>query len=63
LPWHIEGHIDKYLNIIIGDARNQPVDNETVDLIITSSPYALSYEYAELYELSNIWLDLADDLF
>lgn len=62
LPWHIEGHIDKYLNIMVGDARNQPVDNETVDLIITSSPYALSYEYAELYELSNIWLDLADDL-
>jgi DNA modification methylase len=47
---------------MVGDARNQPVDNETVDLIITSSPYALSYEYAELYELSNIWLDLADDL-
>jgi len=40
----------------------QPVPDETVDLIITSSPYVTSYEYADLHQLSTIWLNLVDDL-
>jgi len=62
VPEKVKRNIDQYLKIKIGDARNQPVFNETVDLVITSSPYVTSYEYADLHQLSTIWLDLADDL-
>lgn len=32
-----------------------------VDLIITSPPYVTSYEYADLHQLSSLWLDFTDD--
>lgn len=31
------------------------------DLIITSPPYVTSYEYADLHQLSSLWLEYADD--
>lgn len=31
------------------------------DLIITSPPYVTSYEYADLHQLSTLWLEYADD--
>jgi len=62
VPEKIRKNINKYLKVKIGDARNQPVKNETVDLIVTSSPYVTSYEYADLHQLSTIWLDLEYDL-
>lgn len=32
-----------------------------VDLIITSPPYVTSYEYADLHQLSSLWLNFTDD--
>lgn len=32
-----------------------------IDMIITSPPYVTSYEYADLHQLSTLWLDYADD--
>lgn len=32
-----------------------------VDLIITSPPYVTSYEYADLHQLSSLWLGYTDD--
>ncbi len=32
-----------------------------VDLIISSPPYVTSYEYADLHQLSTLWLGYADD--
>lgn len=32
-----------------------------VDLIITSPPYVTSYEYADLHQLSTLWLDYTTD--
>ncbi|HMM19388.1 MAG TPA: class I SAM-dependent methyltransferase [Selenomonadales bacterium] len=32
-----------------------------VDMIITSPPYVTSYEYADLHQLSSIWLGYAED--
>ena len=32
-----------------------------VDLIISSPPYVTSYEYADLHQLSSLWLEYADD--
>ncbi len=58
----VKYNLDKYLNIKRGDARKQPVDDETVDIQITSSPYVTSYEYADLHQLSTIWLEYKDNL-
>jgi len=62
VPVNVRENLKDYLNIEIGDARKQPVSDESVDLIVTSSPYVTSYEYADLHQLSTIWLNLADDL-
>ena len=34
---------------------------ELVELIVTSPPYVTSYEYADLHQLSSLWLDYTDD--
>ena len=34
---------------------------EPVDLIISSPPYVTSYEYADLHQLSSLWLNYSDD--
>jgi len=62
VPQKVKDDIYNYLNIKIGNAKYQPVPDNSVDLIVTSSPYVTSYEYADLHQLSTIWLDLADDL-
>ena len=62
IPPTVRNKVNEYLNIEIGDARKQPVPDETVDLVVTSSPYVTSYEYADLHQLSTIWLNLVDDL-
>ena len=36
-------------------------DIGAVDMIITSPPYVTSYEYADLHQLSSLWLGFADD--
>lgn len=62
VPKNVRENLKEYLNIKIDDARNQPVTYNSVDLIVSSSPYVTSYEYADLHQLSTIWLDLADGL-
>lgn len=62
VPSHVKSNLDKYLNIRIGSAEEQRVPNNSVDLIVSSSPYVTSYEYADLHQLSTLWLDLAGDL-
>ena len=32
-----------------------------IDLLVTSPPYVTSYEYADLHQLSLLWLDFAED--
>ena len=36
------------------DARNLPLPNECIDLIITSPPYSTSYEYPDIHQLSAL---------
>jgi len=62
VPASVRNNLSEYLNIKIGDAREQPVEDTSVDLIISSSPYVTSYEYADLHQLSTIWLNLTNDL-
>lgn len=62
VPSCVKDKPDSFLNIQVGSAKMQPVPNDSVDLIVSSSPYVTSYEYADLHQLSTLWLDLADDL-
>ena len=62
VPSHVRDQLDRYLKVQVGSAETQSVPDESVDLIVSSSPYVTSYEYADLHQLSTIWLDLADDL-
>ena len=40
---------------------NINIDEPFVDLIVTSPPYVTSYEYADLHQLSTLWLEYTDD--
>jgi DNA modification methylase len=62
VPPNVRDNLDDYLNVKIADAGRQPASDGSVDLIVSSSPYVTSYEYADLHQLSTIWLDLAEDL-
>ena len=37
------------------------IDKPFTDLIVTSPPYVTSYEYADLHQLSTLWLEYTDD--
>ena len=48
--------------VYCGDSRFLPLDNDSIDLMITSPPYVTSYEYADLHQLSMLWLQDRQDL-
>lgn len=54
------GVIDRTIEIYTENFLNvQSLPN--IDLIISSPPYVTSYEYADLHQLSTLWLDFEDD--
>jgi len=48
--------------VFCADARKIPTKNNTVNLIVTSPPYVTSYEYADLHQLTALWLEYTKDL-
>jgi DNA modification methylase len=44
------------------DARKMGIRNNSVSLIVTSPPYVTSYEYADLHQLTAIWLGYVERL-
>jgi len=62
VPKKVRDNIDDCLRIRMSDAKDQPATDNDVNLIVSSSPYVTSYEYADLHQLSTIWLDLTKDL-
>lgn len=44
------------------DARRMNLKNNSVTLIVTSPPYVTSYEYADLHQLSALWLEYVRNL-
>lgn len=50
------------INVFCADARQVPLQDGTVDLIVTSPPYVTSYEYADLHQLSALWFAHTDNL-
>lgn len=55
--------IEEHNNDIMINCKNfLTIDNlPCVDLIVTSPPYVTSYEYADLHQLSSLWLGYAND--
>lgn len=62
IPKEIQNYIDQYLLIRPGDAKKTWIHDSSIDLIVSSSPYVTSYEYADLHQLSIFWLDLGKTL-
>jgi len=47
--------------IITGNFLDNAHNFSRTDMIITSPPYVISYEYADLHQLSSLWLGYAND--
>jgi DNA modification methylase len=56
----------KYLKVpskvVCTDARTIPTKDNSVSLIVTSPPYVTSYEYADLHQLTALWLEYTKDI-
>src|SRR3990167_5946407 len=56
----------KYLKVpskvVCTDARTIPTRDNSVNLIVTSPPYVTSYEYADLHQLTALWLEYTKDI-
>ena len=50
------GHNGAKSSIVSGDARSMPFDDEAVDLIVTSPPYANAIDYMRAHKFSLVWL-------
>ena len=59
----IQGHTTTECTIKIDNCNFLKIDHQLpkVDLVISSPPYVTSYEYADLHQLSALWLGYADD--
>jgi DNA modification methylase len=44
------------------DARKTGLRKNSIDLIITSPPYAISYEYADIHQLSLLWFNFTNNI-
>jgi len=62
VPPPVREHPHDYLDVRCQDARHQPGADGSVDILVTSSPYVTSYEYADLHQLTALWLEYATDL-
>jgi DNA modification methylase len=56
-----KGLIDSKVKIENTNFLKRKITKSFVDLIITSPPYVTSYEYADLHQLSTLWLEFAED--
>jgi len=57
-----ENHLGISSQVYCTDARTIPVKDNSVSLIVTSPPYVTSYEYADLHQLTALWLEYTKDL-
>jgi len=48
-------------DVVTGNFLDDSWDIPIIDIIITSPPYVTSYEYADLHQLSSLWLGYVDD--
>lgn len=60
--WEILGGRKIECTIDNNDARKLSLDDNSTTLIVTSPPYVTSYEYADLHQLTALWLEYTDNL-
>lgn len=52
---------DSSVDIETANCLTKAIEKPFVDLLVTSPPYVTSYEYADLHQLSTLWLGYTDD--
>jgi DNA modification methylase len=57
----VEKNTNAQTNIITENFLNYSIESPSVDMLITSPPYVTSYEYADLHQLSTLWLGYTKD--
>jgi DNA modification methylase len=57
-----KGYLKIPSKVVCTDARTIPVKDNSVSLIVTSPPYVTSYEYADLHQLTALWLEYTKDI-
>ncbi len=57
-----KNHLNIPSQVYCMDARTIPAKDNSVSLIVTSPPYVTSYEYADLHQLTALWLEYTKDL-
>ncbi len=66
--WRISGHVEERyrsapsVQIIGKDARDISLEDSSVDLAVTSPPYASAVHYVSVHKLEMFWLDLMPDM-
>lgn len=53
--------VDDLADIQTANCLTKNIDKPFVDLLVTSPPYVTSYEYADLHQLSTLWLGYTND--
>jgi DNA modification methylase len=59
---NVKDNIDSFRVLKHCDSRNTQIESNSIDLIITSPPYTISYEYADLHQLPSIWFGYFNEL-
>ncbi|MGD0576728.1 MAG: DNA methyltransferase [Candidatus Staskawiczbacteria bacterium] len=57
-----KGYLKIPSKVVCTDARKIPAKDNSVSMIVTSPPYVTSYEYADLHQLTALWLEYTKDL-
>lgn len=57
-----KGFLNVECDIREEDARKTSINNDSVDIIITSPPYVTSYEYADIHQLTGYWMKYFSDI-
>ena len=57
-----KGYLKIPSKVFCTDARTIPAKDTSISLIVTSPPYVTSYEYADLHQLTALWLEYTKDL-
>ena len=47
----------RHLHLELADAKALSLNDKALDLLVTSPPYATCYEYLELHQLTQLWLE------
>ncbi|MBE7433134.1 MAG: hypothetical protein HS100_04410 [Anaerolineales bacterium] len=50
-------HLSRKYKLALEDARHLSIESSSIDLLVSSPPYATCYEYSEIHQLTQLWLE------